>query len=93
MTAEDAEHGPDRTGDELPETLRPGAVRAARIRRALRQVEDRRRMRPALTGCAGRGTRSPSVPAAPRPGNAATPNAAAGPQGSGLVGALRSRTM
>ncbi len=38
--AEDAEHGPDRSGDELPETLRPGADRAARIRRALRQVEE-----------------------------------------------------
>ena len=37
--AEDGEHGPDHTGDELPETLRPGPGRAARIRQALQQVE------------------------------------------------------
>ncbi len=40
--AEDVEHGPDHTGDELPETLRPGADRAARIRQALQQVEEER---------------------------------------------------
>lgn len=37
--AEDAAFGPDRSGDELPEPLRPGPDRAARIRQALQQVE------------------------------------------------------
>jgi transposase len=37
--AEDAEFGPDRSGDELPEELRPGRDRKARIRQALAQVE------------------------------------------------------
>jgi len=37
--AEDVEHGPGQTGDELPPTLRPGPDRAARIRQALQQVE------------------------------------------------------
>jgi transposase len=37
--AEDAEYGPDRGGDELPETLAPGADRAARIRAALTKVQ------------------------------------------------------
>ena len=37
--AEDAEFGPDRSGDELPRDLRPGPDRAARIRQALAQVE------------------------------------------------------
>ena len=37
--AEDAEFGPDRSGDELPDDLRPGPERAARIRQALAQVE------------------------------------------------------
>jgi len=36
--AEDAVFGPDRSGDELPDTLRPGPDRAARIRQALDQV-------------------------------------------------------
>jgi transposase len=40
--AEDAEHGPDRSGDELPESLRPGPDRAARIRQALQQVQAER---------------------------------------------------
>ena len=38
--AEDAEHGRDQSGDELPEPLRPGTDRAARIRQALRMVEE-----------------------------------------------------
>ena len=33
--AEDAEHGPDNSGDDLPPTLRPGADRGQRIRQAL----------------------------------------------------------
>lgn len=37
--AEDAEFGSDRSGDELPQDLRPGRDRAARIRQALHQVE------------------------------------------------------
>ena len=37
--AEDAEFGADRSGDELPETLRPGSDRAGRIRQALDQIE------------------------------------------------------
>ena len=40
--AEDVEHGPDRSGDELPETLRPGPDRAARISAALQQVQAER---------------------------------------------------
>ena len=40
--AEDAEHGPDRSGDELTETLRPGPDRAARIGAALQQVQAER---------------------------------------------------
>jgi transposase len=36
--AEDAEYGPDRGGDELPETLAPGPERTARIRAALQRV-------------------------------------------------------
>jgi transposase len=40
--AEDAEFGPDRSGGELPEDLRPGPERAARIRQALAQVEAER---------------------------------------------------
>lgn len=36
--AEDAAYGSDRSGDELPDTLRPGPDRAARIRQALDQV-------------------------------------------------------
>lgn len=40
--AEDATEGPDRRGDELPDTLRPGADRAARIRQALRRVEEQK---------------------------------------------------
>ena len=37
--AEDAEFGPDRSGEELPEDLRPGPDRAGRLRQALAQVE------------------------------------------------------
>lgn len=37
--AEDAEFGSDRSGDELPEQLRPGRDRKARIRQALTQVQ------------------------------------------------------
>ena len=40
--AEDGEHGPDRSGDELPATLRPGPDRAGRIRQALQQAEQER---------------------------------------------------
>jgi transposase len=36
--AEDAAFGADRSGDELPETLRPGSDRAGRIRQALDQI-------------------------------------------------------
>jgi transposase len=39
---EDAEHGAGTRGDELPPELAPGAGRAARIRRALQQVEAER---------------------------------------------------
>ena len=37
--AEDAEFGSERSGDELPQDLRPGPDRAARIRHALAEVE------------------------------------------------------
>jgi transposase len=37
--AEDAEFGSERSGDELPQDLRPGQDRAARIRHALAEVE------------------------------------------------------
>jgi transposase len=37
--AEDAAFGPDRSGEELPDGLRPGPDRAARLRQALLQVE------------------------------------------------------
>jgi transposase len=43
--AEDALWCADRTGDELPETLRPGAARAGRIAEALAQAEDEERDR------------------------------------------------
>ena len=36
--AEDVEFGPDRSGDELPQTLRSGSDRADRIRQALDQI-------------------------------------------------------
>lgn len=36
--AEDDEHGPDRTGGELPDDLAPGSDRAARIRAALDDI-------------------------------------------------------
>lgn len=38
-TAEDAEHG-DRRGDELPERFAPGSDRRARLREALRQLDE-----------------------------------------------------
>jgi transposase len=40
--AEDALYGPDRSGDELPEELAPGADRASRIRAALDAIQKER---------------------------------------------------
>jgi transposase len=43
--AEDAEHGPDQRGDELPEELRRREGRLEKIREAKRRLEERARMR------------------------------------------------
>jgi transposase len=43
--AEDAEYGPDRRGDELPEPLAPGAGRKDRIRAALDSIEEEKAQR------------------------------------------------
>ena len=43
--AEDAVFGPDRSGEELPETLRPGAERASRVRQAVQLAEQEERRR------------------------------------------------
>lgn len=43
--AEDAEHGPDRRGDELPHELRRREGRLAKIQEAKRRLEERARLR------------------------------------------------
>jgi transposase len=42
---EDAMFGPDRSGEELPDSLRPGAERASRLRRALELAEQEEQCR------------------------------------------------
>jgi transposase len=69
--AEDAEHGPDRRGDELPEELRRREGRLAKIQEAKRRLEERARAR-ARGHAEGQGKDSGQVAAAeavavPRP--------------------------